>query len=117
MAHPAHYGQSVAMGESLSADGISPGQRLLAAVVTVISMWLAAWFGVVIGLVAPISGMETGDPDSGETVSRLAFAGAFVLFLLSAPAGYLISRRRWMLLAPVALGVVAGAGVLIAAVT
>jgi hypothetical protein len=97
--------------------GVTSGERLLAAVVAVVCMWIAAWFAVVVGLVAPMRGFESGDPESGELLSRVAFAGAVLLFLTSGPVGYWISRRRWTLLSPLALVAVAAVGVLIAGAT
>ena len=64
-----------------------------------------------------MGGIENGDPNSGVALSRAAFAGAGLAFVVSGPVGYWISGRRWMFLAPLALVWVTFAGVMIAMAT
>ena len=74
--------------------------RFVLAVVAVLTMWLVAVIALFVGLLSESCVPDSDGPECDETFSWVALGIAGVLYLASAPVGYLIAGRRWMFLAP-----------------
>lgn len=60
-------------------------------------MLYAALIATAVWLTSPMVGFDSGDPNAGDQLGRVAFVAAIVLFLGTGPVAYLISRRRALL--------------------